>query len=211
MRVENVSIVSSFRKSPNTNLMIQTLAQFYNTTEHLMRVLPILRRNSPVSLRILDWFIVNYANEKQTVYEISGGRQFDVYASYKEQLQTFSKKMFDPFRRKARIYLDLGGTEGIETTVGQLCFFRWCLQNGVVDYVEAHLSEINQHMRESLSSEDQTLVNGSSDTTVGSVEKIEKKRSRKRGGRKSKVSAKKTATFVATRGSSKGKYVVEWD
>jgi hypothetical protein len=30
----------------------------------------------------------------------------------------------------------------IESTIGQLCFFRWALECGVIDYMEAHADEI---------------------------------------------------------------------
>jgi hypothetical protein len=33
------------------------------------------------------------------------------------------------------------------TTLGQLCFFRWCLTHNVLDYVEKNLSVISEDMK----------------------------------------------------------------
>ena len=56
---------------------------------------------------------------------------------------------FDPFRRHERITFILETeptVKAIETTIGQLNFFRWALQNHVLVYIEKHLNEIEDHM-----------------------------------------------------------------
>ena len=111
-------------------------------------IVPIIERASRLSLRLLDYFCVNYAREKRVGYLVND-QYFDVHASYKDQLKTYSKKLFDPFKRHARIYLK---TEAItlETTVGQLCFFHWCINNKVLEYVTEHMDEISEHMKRTL-------------------------------------------------------------
>ena len=55
-----------------------------------------------------------------------------------------------PFRRRDRIVFcyddDAKNHCSIETTVGQLNFFRWMLENGILDYVRAHANEIDSDM-----------------------------------------------------------------
>jgi hypothetical protein len=58
------------------------------------------------------------------------GRQFTVHMAYKSSLDGYSKKFFDPFCRTERIEF-----MGLTTTVAQLNFIRWCIVNGIVDYM----------------------------------------------------------------------------
>jgi hypothetical protein len=50
--------------------------------------------------------------------------------AYKSSLDGYSKKFFDPFCRTERIEF-----QGFTTTVAQLNFIRWCIINGIVDYI----------------------------------------------------------------------------
>ena len=75
----------------------------------------------------------------------------NVYHSYKSQLKAYSKQKFDPFCRRERIvFTSPGGS--IETTVGQLNFFKWALNNLVIDYIETHKQDIEDDMNDSLKS-----------------------------------------------------------
>ena len=63
-----------------------------------------------------------------------------VYLNYKSQLKAYSKKQFDPFCRRERILFYVGKYNGVDndplrTTVGQLNFFRWAIQNKILDYI----------------------------------------------------------------------------
>ena len=42
--------------------------------------------------------------------------------------------------------IHFGADDNIETTVGQLNFFRWMIENKVLDYIEAHVEEIEADM-----------------------------------------------------------------
>ena len=55
-------------------------------------------------MRVIDFFVTNYAKEKEIIYEIGENKEkFMVYHSYKARLKSFSKKQFDPFCRRERI------------------------------------------------------------------------------------------------------------
>jgi hypothetical protein len=49
--------------------------------------------------------------------------------------------MFDPFCRWKRIQF-----RGLDTTVGQLNFFEWAIQDDVLDYLDANYDEIHADM-----------------------------------------------------------------
>jgi hypothetical protein len=80
-------------------------------------------------------------------------RYFDAHSNYKTQLKNYSKKSFDPFRRNNRLTLPIENERYI-TTVGQLCFFKWCLTNHVLDYVEANITAIIEDMKKNTGKND---------------------------------------------------------
>ncbi len=120
------------------------LLQFYTKPENAERFKHIISTGSP-SLRSLDYFVVNYCKSHNVSYVNSTGRLFEVHASYKEVLADYHKSLFDAFRRKQRYHLKIDN-QSFETTLGQLQFFRWAFQNGVIEYVERHASAISEDM-----------------------------------------------------------------
>ena len=73
-------------------------------------------------------------------------RRFKVYVDYKLKLKAYSKKRFDPFCRWDRISIPYKGNKNIETTIGQLNFFKWALENKVTDYIDANYEVIEKDM-----------------------------------------------------------------
>ena len=67
---------------------------------------------------------------------------------YKLKLKAYSKRRFDPFCRWDRIAVPLekGGDTSIETTIGQLNFFKWTLENEVIDFIETNYEAIEKDM-----------------------------------------------------------------
>jgi hypothetical protein len=113
-------------------------------------MLNIINGESKISLRIVDWFSTNYAKKNYTVYnlnDISGNvMRFKVYNDYKLKLRAYSKKRFDPFCRWERIVIPYKDGNSIQTTIGQLNFFKWALENKVVKYIEDNYNNIEQDM-----------------------------------------------------------------
>ena len=130
-------------------ILMESLMGFYSYSTNLNQLLPVLLKKSKISLRILDWFVTNYAKEYRVGYNIfhlGRVKKFSVYDSYKAQLKAFHKGLFDPFCRGKRIFFEYYEGCKVETTVGQLNFFKWIIQNKVIDYVENHIERISQHM-----------------------------------------------------------------
>lgn len=71
--------------------------------------------------------------------------QFFVYLRYRSQLTSYHKIKFDPFCRNDRI-VNWGPNGDITTTLAQLNFFKWAIENRVLDYISAHLKEIEIDM-----------------------------------------------------------------
>ena len=123
----------------------------YNPNNNLDKMLKIITGESKISLRIVDWFATNYAKKYYTLYVIEGTqdnitRRFKVYDDYKLKLKAYSKRRFDPFCRWDRISIPYTNDKFIETTIGQLNFFKWALENKVIDYIEQNYAEIEKDM-----------------------------------------------------------------
>jgi hypothetical protein len=128
-------------------LLLHKLMGFYNKNDHLIKMLKIINGESKISLRIVDWFSTNYAKKFFTVYETEGNDRFRVYNDYKLKLKAYSKRRFDPFCRWDRIKVPFGDKEfSIETTLGQLNFFKWAIENKIIDYIENNYEIIENDM-----------------------------------------------------------------
>ena len=134
------------------SLLMKSLTEFYKQSKYITQIKSIIYQNNVISLRILDWFITNYAKKHRTIITSSLGKSIDVYQNYKLQLKSFSKRQFDPFCRKNKIIFYYTDSEYIETSCGQLCFFRWCFENEILSFVKNNLSMIEQDMKNSLKS-----------------------------------------------------------
>jgi hypothetical protein len=101
----------------------------------------------------------------QTVENVA--RRFKVYDDYKLKLKAYSKKRFDPFCRWDRISIPYKDGNCIETTIGQLNFFKWALENKVVDYIEQNYETIEKDMnnRNSTSKRKELLLVGDNSKT----------------------------------------------
>jgi hypothetical protein len=133
------------------SLLMKSLTDFYQNPIYIEQIKSIIDQNSVISLRILDWFITNFSKKHRTIITNSNG-SIDVYQNYKLQLKSFSKKQFDPFCRKNKIIFYYDDDDYIETSCGQLCFFRWCFDNDILTHVKNNLSTIEQDMKNSLKS-----------------------------------------------------------
>lgn len=163
----------TFQVTSKQEMLMQSLTQFFKIPENLAKMIPIITQSpsSKISLRLFDWFVTNYAKRKNVSYfidETKNGREqtryFNVYLHYKSQLKAYSKQQFDPFCRKwklikkQKIYCGIkfyyettqtGKKKFVETTVGQLNFFKWAISNRVLDYIIENFNEIAKDMLES--------------------------------------------------------------
>lgn len=149
--------------SNSRNLLLTSLTAYYVQHADSCEIISnTIAGSSRLSLRILDWFVTHYARVNNVVYYLDGDnvcytypdtggahiRKFNLYLEYRKQLQSYTKMYFDPFRRHERITFvtSQDPLRVIETTVGQLNFFRWATENHVIDFVSKNISDIELHM-----------------------------------------------------------------
>jgi len=148
------------------SLLLNKLTEFYIKDDNIEKILPIINGESNISLRLIDWFVTNYSKKYFTLIK-NGNKRFKVYIDYKLKLKAYSKKRFDPFCRWDRITIPYKQTSLMETTIGQLNFFKWVINNNIVEYIEQNFDEINN---------DQTKRNSTSKNKLKTNNKTRKKR-----------------------------------
>lgn len=148
--------------SPHDVIMRAVSTYFAKHPQHAwtMACIVVPRRHGlpneqSISLRVLDWYVTNYAREHDP----------RTHQSYRTQLTRYSKYMFDPFSRRMRVRVGVpahlqqqqkstdDGTAApkqqvvvMTTTPAQLNFFRWAFQSGVMDFVSRNCAIIREDL-----------------------------------------------------------------
>lgn len=151
--------------SNKQNMLVQSLEHFFtqknNHNENMSEFLELVQKGAHISLRVIDWFVTNYSREHDIIIANpsdsnpnSSSAFLNVHESYKQQLKAYSKRQFDPFCRRKRINFHYEGTSQdqnkimkIKTTVGQLNFFKWAIENNIISYIRQHIKDIEESMR----------------------------------------------------------------
>ena len=134
--------------------IMDNIKSFY-TIEILHIILPILQSTDTISLRIIDWFVTNYSKKNNICYYVNNPNKeiddmFNVFLNYKLQLKAYTKKQFDPFCRRNRIKFIYSENMYLITTVGQLNFFKWAIENKVLEYIKTNLDLIESDMNDNI-------------------------------------------------------------
>lgn len=147
-----MSLFCSSKLNTQNDLLMKNLMDFYNKSDNLNKMMNIINGESKISLRIVDWFVTNFAKKYYTVYELTSKEnditRFKVYNDYKLKLKAYSKRRFDPFCRWERITIPYDNEKSMETTIGQLNFFKWAIENNIIHYIENNYSDIENDMNQ---------------------------------------------------------------
>jgi hypothetical protein len=182
-QLERRAVTVKNRVQCKQDQVISWLQEFYTAPGNLEKLLPILQGTSPISLRLVDYFVTNYAKKMNTSFMLTG-RHFLVYFNYKRELNAYSKRLFDPFCRRERIMFQARGVEPFVTTVGQLNFFRWFIEREILEYVAANHKDIEKDMNATLKEHYSRSTTSAAATeslpTTETLSSTESKSSRKR-------------------------------
>ena len=136
--------------SENKNkLLMDKINVFFENEVNKKVLINILNNNFNISLRIIDWFVTNYC-KKYNIFWVENNQRFVVYLNYKLQLKAYSKKFFDPFCRRERIFFHYKEEEYLETTVGQLNFFKWIIEHNIINYIKNNYEDIEFDMQNTI-------------------------------------------------------------
>lgn len=145
-------------------LLLCSLNDFYKkNTKYKKLLYEIINGKHKLSLRLIDWFVTAYARNNNIIYWILNNdnniyyklpnttdnhkyKKFNLYLDYRAQLKSYAKLNFDSFRRHQRITFYIDNTNYIETTIGQLNFFRWAFNNNIIFYAIENYDELYNSM-----------------------------------------------------------------
>lgn len=135
---------------------LKTIDKYFRNdgSKNVSKMIGIINKTSNISLRMLDWFAAKYTkkHKKKVVYKLGDDLSFSVRISYKAQLDSFTKKHFDPFRRRKKFNYHYDKTkpnQKIYTTIGQLNFFMWIFQKNIINYIEENYDTLVLFMKQS--------------------------------------------------------------
>jgi hypothetical protein len=166
-------------------LLMKNLLDFYQNSDNLKKMMHIINGETKISLRIVDWFVTNYAKKYYTVYELptvnnkEEKKRFKVYNDYKLKLKAYSKRRFDPFCRWERISIPYDEEKIMETTIGQLNFFKWAIENKIIDFIEENYEFIEKDMN-NRNSTAKHRTSTDSETSESSIESVDNTKTRKK-------------------------------
>jgi len=123
------------------------LIPFYHTARIKNILIPIISMRCVISLRALDWFIINYSKKHKITLTNYYSHLLSVYDDYRVWLKYWRRSTFDAFRRGPRLYFSVGDISYC-TTVAQLNFLYWSEKTGVLGYVAKYIHVIEKDMNE---------------------------------------------------------------
>jgi hypothetical protein len=190
----NLEIKTSSNLSAKQYLLIIPITNFFKKARNLYILYNILKCKSVISLRLIEYFVVNYVLDNNTHFDLSRYKSnpsylidnlftinkkwtdyvstynednasfsdlFMIHDNYKCKLKEYNKKNFDPFCRWQRIIMIYDKKsiikdgelitvkeKSFETTVAQLNFFKWIIENHIIDYIIENFDDINVAMNE---------------------------------------------------------------
>lgn len=131
-------------------LLREIVKSNFFSVERLRDVLvPLNDENSATPrLRAYDWAVTNFAKGRPEL-QVVDGMIVDPNLDYQNELKKHHRLLFDPFRRGTHLFFEITESDKQvthRTTVGQLCFIKWCIEHHVDRYVEVNLADIRAHM-----------------------------------------------------------------
>lgn len=126
------------------SIMLTSLRSYFDTHPHVfVSMHDICKGQSMLSLRVLDWLCTNYSKSRTGL--LTDSSNIDLYHKYKNNLKGFGKRYFDPFCRRTLLELKLHDRT-MQTTLGQLNFFKWAFEHNVIEFAKLHKKSIEADM-----------------------------------------------------------------
>ncbi len=134
-----------------SEILLKSLIIYYKKNDRINIILPILLGKSKLSISFFNHFITQYAKKNNIIISSfnslkQDSKIFNIYDDYKLQLKSYKKILFDCFSRNKRIkfYIDDNDEKYLITTIGQLNFFKWIIDNNILDYIMLNYNIINK-------------------------------------------------------------------
>ena len=134
-----------------SSILLECLTTFYDVPENFTKMTDIIEKNQ-ISLRIIEWYVTIYAKQNK--------RQ--LHCEYKNKLKGLHKSNFDPYCRKFKTITNVNGVTERQnvafmfecksgkcyTTIAQLNFYKWLIENKIIDYIYNEYNELYTEFKE---------------------------------------------------------------
>ena len=119
------------------NILTDTNIFFSNNINHLNTFINIISGESNISCRLLYWFV--------TKFYLIDNNFSHIHDSYQNHIKQHSSIFFNPFccKHKLIYYTNVG--PHINTSIGQLHFFKWALLNNVISDLQNNFHNIKNN------------------------------------------------------------------
>jgi hypothetical protein len=142
--------------------ILKKLLEFYSCDINIKQITDIVVfKTKKIPLRMFEWFVTNYSKKFNIRYDIKRPNgtieTFKVYQEYISQVKSKKKENFDPYCRGPTIILQYKSPHdekiiSFQTGIRQLNFFKWAIENLIIDYIESHYDEIYKDLTENVTS-----------------------------------------------------------
>lgn len=151
MADDDFAFLPEYGPDATAPLLVRQMREHFTPARVRDVLLPLINKTSAVSLRVLDWLVVNQAKQHNLLCPRPDGSMCNIHQEYKVTLSVYKRTGYDPFRRHQRSTIRIDG-DTHETTRGQCHFIYWAERNGILAYAEKHLETI-LHAMSSFSSQ----------------------------------------------------------
>jgi|AntRauTorckE6833_2_1112554.scaffolds.fasta_scaffold00330_24 hypothetical protein len=135
--------------STQDDIIMEQITTFFQNKKNVLRnkIIPIIQGNSEISLRLIEKFVTGYCNKNKITINKRNGDLLCVHEAYKYKLRSFGKKKLDIFQRNRKILFKYTNKLYLETTIGQLNFFKFIIETEILNYIEDNLEEIKAKLK----------------------------------------------------------------
>lgn len=152
------------------NEILVEVTQYFNLSKFML-ILPIIMCEDIMTMSAINYTVTNYTKDFSS-YIMKDGKALYIHKSYKRKLNKDGKDLFDPFCRETKFPYYYDDDKYVVTTVGQLNFYKWALDIGLLDFIRENFDDIILHMKRK-AKKSKNLKNSSTSAKTASVETSE--------------------------------------
>lgn len=135
---------------------------FNRNVDNYNRMIKFFRNeSSDISVSFIEWFVCVYCRKNILVIYANKDtgkliqkdnspttKMIVVYDDYNRQIDYYTKKMFDPYARGSKFIFEIDNSNySIITSIGQLNYFKWLYENGIMDYIEQNYPKLIKYRK----------------------------------------------------------------
>jgi len=99
-----------------------------------------------ITMSTINYVSTNYAKDFSSYVTIDGKPKY-IHQSYRKKLNRWTKKKFDAFCRQTKFPFYYNDNEYVVTTVGQLNYYKWCLEIDLLTFIRENYDDIIINMK----------------------------------------------------------------